>query len=136
MAITFCNNRQKGIAHEIMKKVKNSGNVVPNWLSGMAISTGQLDLAEEEEKGNQYGGQDFRKHTNRGFASKKEKEDAKKFTAFDQNAYGEGDASKANQAATTVGPQGMSFEAMANQGKGAKKGKGGGKAKGGGKGRK
>ncbi|CAD7924173.1 unnamed protein product [Amoebophrya sp. A120] len=135
MAITFMNNRNKGNAHEILEKLEKSGNAVPNWLKGMAISTGNFGgnaaSGQGNAGGNTYGGQDFRKHTTGGFRTAQEREDAKKFAAFDQNAYGEGDANKAQSAAREIAKAGVSFEHMASGGKNKGGGKGG-KGKGGG----
>lgn len=143
MAISFANNRIKGFAHEIILKLRQSGNedAVPHWLIGMAIAAGTyqevLDATSGKTNSSKYGGQDFRNQDKAGFKSREERDAAKKFTNFDNDAYGEGDAAKATQAAASrAGPGQMSFEQMANKGKsnkgGGKKGGGGG-GKGGGK---
>ncbi|CAD7934704.1 unnamed protein product [Amoebophrya sp. A25] len=147
LAITFMNNRNKGNAHEILEKVEKSGNVAPNWLKGMAISTGNFGQTEnkEPENGHAYGGQDFRKHTTGGFKTAAERDEAKKFKNFDSNAYGEGDASRAANAQREIAPEAAAYDHMPtgkggkNRGGGKNQGKGGGgggKNKGGGGGNK
>ncbi len=59
MALTLGNNRNKGVAHEILNKLENSGNKAPRWLTGMAISSGNYGQTDQENT-NGYGGQDFR----------------------------------------------------------------------------
>mmetsp|Transcript_17397 Transcript_17397/g.43301 ORF Transcript_17397/g.43301 Transcript_17397/m.43301 type:complete len:270 (-) Transcript_17397:342-1151(-) len=132
MAVTFMNNRNKANAHEILEKLETSGNEAPNWLKGMAIATGNFGVSctgTGGKEAGQYGGQDFRKHTTGGFRTAAERDEAKKFKTFDQDAYGEGDAAQAQIATRLIAPEPVTFEHMAKSGKGGG-GKGGGKGKG------
>eukprot|EP00391_Amoebophrya_sp_Ameob2_P006822 CAMPEP_0178987286 /NCGR_PEP_ID=MMETSP0795-20121207/3179_1 /TAXON_ID=88552 /ORGANISM="Amoebophrya sp., Strain Ameob2" /LENGTH=141 /DNA_ID=CAMNT_0020678449 /DNA_START=917 /DNA_END=1342 /DNA_ORIENTATION=- len=126
------NNRNKANAHEILEKLETSGNEAPNWLKGMAIATGNFGVSctgTGGKEAGQYGGQDFRKHTTGGFRTAAERDEAKKFKTFDQDAYGEGDAAQAQIATRLIAPEPVTFEHMAKSGKGGG-GKGGGKGKG------
>jgi len=126
LAIGFVNNRNKGIACDLIA-ILNDGKIKPPpFLIGMAISTGNYDPNATAKEA--YGGQDIRLHMKKGFKTAEEKKEALRFGNFDKDAYGEGDANKANQVAKTIGPSNPGiYDASVNaKGKGKGKNKGGG----------
>jgi len=128
IAIGMMNNRNKGMAPDLVSVLEGAGQSPPPFLMGICISTGnQPDAATGNS---QYGGQDVRRGK-RGFMTAEEKEKARKFTNFSRDAYGQGDEEQARKAARTVGPAAPgSYSGAASKGK---DGKGKGKGKGGGK---
>merc|ERR1712190_267244 len=74
----------------------------------------------------QYGGQDVRRNLRKGFQSVEEREQAKRYAGFAKDAYGQGDESRAQEAAASVGPNMPgAYAGAANKGSGKSKGKGG-----------
>jgi len=131
LSVGFVNNRNKGVAIDLIAILEDSGTQPPAFLVGMALSTGSYVMGGDGEK-SQYGGQDVRKSSKKGFQSLEEREKAKRFTDFSKDAYGQGDVEKAQEAAQSVGPSlpGAYHGAAASKGGGKGKGKGKGGKKG------
>jgi len=130
LSIGFINNRNKGLAADLIAILNDSKVPPPPFLVGMAISTGNYDPNATAET--KYGGQDVRLGMKKGFMTAEQKKEARKFGDFDKDAYGEGCADKAQEIAETVGPQNVGIYDSSMPGKGNKGGKGkGGKGKGG-----
>lgn len=124
LAIGFMNNRNKGLATDLIAILNDSNVKAPPFLVGMAISTGNYDPNATAKEA--YGGQDVRLGMKKGFMTKEQKQEALKFGNFDKDAYGEGSAAKAQEVAETAGPANVgSYDASGpGKGKGGKKGKG------------
>ncbi|CAE8656669.1 unnamed protein product [Polarella glacialis] len=103
ISVGMVNNRNKGVAAELCTLLENNGNQPPAFLLGMALSTGSYQPGSGEAQG-LYGGQDVRRSLRKGFQTAEEREQAKKFTDFHKNAYGQGNEELAKEAAQTVGP--------------------------------
>lgn len=131
IAIAFVNNRSKGIASDLIAILNDAGMETPSFLKGMAISSGTYD--PEASAKQTYGGQDVRTTMKKGFLTAEQKAEARRFGDFDKDAYGEGCANKAQEAAETVGPvasgsyQASTVAGSKGKGKGKGKGKKGGK---------
>lgn len=131
IAVGMVNNRNKGVAPELCGIFEEGGKQPPAFLVGMALSTGNYEPGSRAPGQQQYGGQDVRKSLRKGFQTAEEREQAKKFTNFAKDAYGQGNEAAAELAAASIGPAlPGAYHNSANKGKA----KGNGKGKGGGKG--
>merc|ERR1712137_697402 len=126
IAIGFMNNRNKGMAGDLLQVFLDANSVPPPFLVGLAISSG--NFKRDADGRPQYGGQDVRKSLKKGFQTHEERERARRFAGFNKDAYGQGDEEKAREAAQTVGPAmpGSYAGAVPQRSKGSKDGKKGG----------
>jgi len=123
ISIALINNRSKGIASELIAILNDAKMEVPNFLKGMAISSGTYDPNATAAQA--YGGQDVRATSKKGFMAAEQKAESRRFGDFDKDAYGEGSWEKAQKVAVTVGPEAAgSYNSSVTTGKGSKKGKG------------
>ena len=89
--------RNKGNAPDLCHTLREVKQPIPCWLEGQAISTGNYD--PNEQQSNTYGGQDIRSRTRGGFD--KNKDEAKRFKTFQDDAYGGGGATGSGAAGNT-----------------------------------
>eukprot|EP00929_Paragymnodinium_shiwhaense_P019855 TRINITY_DN1340_c0_g1_i1.p1 TRINITY_DN1340_c0_g1~~TRINITY_DN1340_c0_g1_i1.p1 ORF type:complete len:585 (+),score=161.33 TRINITY_DN1340_c0_g1_i1:221-1975(+) len=126
LAVGMVNNRNKGMAADLINAMEGSGSKPPPFLVGMAISNGNYQPGGGGGGNSLYGGQDVRRGK-RGFQTLEEREKARRVGNFAQDAYGEGSSAQAAKIARTVGPQNAgAYAHAAPKGKGGKGGKGGG----------
>mmetsp|Transcript_123790 Transcript_123790/g.214610 ORF Transcript_123790/g.214610 Transcript_123790/m.214610 type:complete len:519 (+) Transcript_123790:71-1627(+) len=118
ISVGMMNNRNKGIAGDLIHVLEDAGNPAPAFLIGMAISSGTYKQGGAEEQ------QDARKLMKQGFQTAQERAQARIFAGFNKDAYGQGDEEKAKEVAATVGPAmpGSYYGAVPNS-KGGKKGR-------------
>lgn len=133
IAIGLVNNRNKGMAPDLLATMQDSGTTPPKFLVGMAISSGNYNPGGSGGGSQLYGGQDVRSAGGkRSFQTLEEREKAKRVVNFSKDAYGQGDDERAAKMARTVGPanpgsySGASPAAKGGKGKGGKGGSKGG----------